>query len=86
MTSENTFYAVGILDGVLRNPVSRRRFHEDPDGTMREAGADPGDVPSEVWWTLTHMTLEELAAIAELGVALAEAGLLDGNLPWKHGV
>lgn len=86
MTSENTIDAIGILDGVLRNPVSRRRFHEDPDGTLVNAGADPRDVPSEVWWTLTHMTLQELAAIAELGVALDEAGLLDGSLAWRHGV
>jgi hypothetical protein len=53
---------------------------------MRAAGADPGNVPSEVWTTLTNMTLEELSAIAALGGALAEAGLLDGSLPWLHGV
>ena len=86
MTNDDTFNAVGILDGVLRDPVSRRSFYENPDSTMREAGADPGDVPSEVWTTLTNMTLEELSAIAALGGALAEAGLLDGSLPWKHGV
>ena len=86
MASEETLDAIAKLDGTLRNPVSRRRFHVDPEGTMRDAGANPGDVPPEVWWTLTHMTLVELAAIAELGVALAEDGLLDGSLLWQHGV
>lgn len=86
MASEEILGAIAKLDDTLRNPVSRRRFHEDPEGTMRDAGTDPDDVPPEVWWTLTHMTLMELAAIAELGVALAEDGLLDGRLPWQHGV
>jgi hypothetical protein len=86
MTNDDTLNAVGILDGVLRDPVSRQSFYEDPDRTMRAAGADPGNVPSQVWTTLTNMTLEELSAIAALGGALAEAGLLDGSLPWLHGV
>jgi hypothetical protein len=86
MAGEETLDAIAKLNDTLRNPVSRRRFHVDPEGTIRDAGGDPGDMPPEVWWTLTHMTLEELAAIAELGVALAEDGLLDGHLPWQHGV
>jgi hypothetical protein len=29
------------------------------------------------------MSLAELAAIATLGAALAEAGCLDGDIPWQ---
>lgn len=51
---------------------------------MRNRGADPDQVPSEVWATLTNMSLGELAAIAELGVALADTGWLDGAIAWRH--
>ena len=84
MASKNTVNALGILDDLIRDPQSRQQFLEDPYATLRNAGADPSDVPSEVWQTLTEMTLEELGAIADLGVALAEAGLLDGSLLWHH--
>lgn len=84
MASENTVNALGILDDLIRDPESRQQFLEDPYTTLRNAGADPSDVPSEVWQALTEMTLEELSAIAALGVALAEAGLLDGSLLWHH--
>jgi hypothetical protein len=84
MATPNTINALQILSDVIRDPASRRHFHENPDGTLVNAGADPHDVPPEVWRTLTHMTLGELAAIADLGVALADAGLLDGSVAWRH--
>jgi hypothetical protein len=84
MANENTLNALGILDDLIRDPQSRIQFLEDPYATLRNAGADPDDVPSEVWQVLTQMTLDELGAIANLGVALAEAGLLDGSLLWHH--
>jgi hypothetical protein len=86
MASENVPNVVGILDDLIRDPPSRQQFYEDPDATLRNAGANPDDVPPHVWQALTVMTLEELAAIAALGIALAEDGLLDGSLPWMHGV
>jgi len=84
MASENALNAVAILDGLIRDPQSRQQFYEDPDDTLLNAGADPEDVPPHVWQTLTEMTLEELAAVAALGIALAEDGLLDGSLHWHH--
>jgi hypothetical protein len=86
MASENALNAVAILDDLIRDPQSRQQFYEDRDTTLRNAGADPDDVPPHVWQALTEMTLEELAAIAALGIALADDGLLDGSLPWQHGV
>jgi hypothetical protein len=83
MASENTLIALAKLDGLIRDPQSRQQFHEDPYATLQNAGAEPGHVPSAVWQALTAMTLEELGAIANLGVALAEAGLLDGDLAWQ---
>jgi hypothetical protein len=84
MASEKALNAVAILDGLIRGPQSRRQFHEDPGATLRNAGADPDDVPPHVWQALTEVTLAELAAIAALGIALAEDELLDGSLPWRH--
>lgn len=84
MASESAAYAVGVLDRLIRDPESRLQFYEDPDDTLLNAGANPSDVPPEVWQVLTEMTLEELTAIAALGIALAEAGLLDGSLRWLH--
>jgi hypothetical protein len=84
MASENTVNALGILDDLIRDPESRAQFYEDPYDTLQNAGADPGDVPPTVWGALTEMTLEELGAIAALGVALAEAGIFDGSLHWRH--
>jgi hypothetical protein len=86
MASENALNVVAILDDLIRDPQTRQQFYEDPDATLRNAGADPEDVPPHVWQALTEMTIEELTAIALLGVALAEDGLLDGSLPWIHGV
>jgi hypothetical protein len=86
MTSENVLNVVAILDGLIRDPESRLQFYEDPDATLRSAGADPADVPPHVWLALTEMTVEELTAIAVLGVALSQDGLLDGSLLWLHGV
>jgi hypothetical protein len=86
MTSENALNAVAVLDDLIRDPQSRQRFYEDPDATLRNAGADPDDVPPHVWQALTEMTPAELAAIAALGIALAEDGLLDGSHLWLHGV
>jgi len=83
MASENTLIALAQLDGLIRDPQSRQQFHEDPYATLQNAGAELGDVPSAVWQALTAMTLEELGAIANLGVALVEAGLLDGDLAWQ---
>ena len=84
MASESAVYAIGVLDGLIRDPETRQQFYEDPDDTLLNAGVDPSDVPSEVWQVLTEMTLEELTALAALGIALAEAGLLDGSLSWHH--
>jgi hypothetical protein len=84
MASESALNAVAILDGVIRDPESRVRFYEDPDDTLRDAGADPEDVPPHVWQALIEMTLEELTAVAALGIALAEDGLFDGGLHWHH--
>ena len=84
MASENALNAVAILDDLIRDPQTRQQFYEDPYATLRNTGADPSDVPSEIWQALTEMTLEELSAIAALGVALAQAGLLDGSLLWHH--
>jgi hypothetical protein len=76
MTIENARTAVSKLDRLIRDPQSRYQFHEDPHATLRNAGADPDDVPTAVWQVLTEMTPAELDAIAALGVALDEAGLL----------
>ena len=84
MASENALNAVARLDDLIRDPQSRQQFLDDPYVTLRHAGADPSDVPSEVWQVLTEMTFEELSAIADLGAALAEAGLFDGSLLWHH--
>jgi hypothetical protein len=80
MTSENARAAVSTLDRLIRDPQSRRQFHEDPHATLRNAGADPDDVPTAVWQVLTEMTPAELDATATLGVALADAGLLPNGI------
>ena len=86
MANANILDVLGALDDIIRDPVTRQRFVEHPDITLREAGYDSDDVPPQVWDALTRMTFDELKAISDLGFALTEAGLLDGRLPWKHGV
>lgn len=82
MTRENTLIALAKLDGIIRDPLSRQQFKEDPYATLQEAGVELDDVPAPVWQILTGMTLEELGAVADLGGALAEAGLFDDDLAW----
>jgi hypothetical protein len=84
MPNESAFRAVGIVDDLIRNPQKRRQFRDDPEATLRSAGVDPDDVPAQVWRALTHMTLDELTAIAVLGVALSESGMLDGGHGTGH--
>ena len=87
MASENNLdAAIGALDGILQDPVKRRQFVEDPEGTLQFAGYEPDSVPEQVWQALINMSFEELTGIGDLGVALSQAGLLDGSLAWKHGV
>jgi hypothetical protein len=86
MASENILEVLGALDHIIRDPVRRQRFVEHPDLTLGDAGYDSDDVPPQVWDALTRMTFDELKAISDLGFALTAAGLLDGSLPWTHGV
>jgi hypothetical protein len=82
-TEDARFAALSQLDQIIRDPGSRQDFLDNPQATLRNAGAEPDDVPSAVWRALTDMSLAELAAIATLGAALAEAGCLDGDIPWQ---
>jgi hypothetical protein len=84
MATENTQIALSRLDQIIREPQSRQQFFDDPHETLRSAGGEPDDVPSAVWRALTEMSPAELAAIAALGAALAEARLLDGDFVWRH--
>jgi len=87
MASENNLDgALAALDGILQDPQKRQQFVEDQEGTLRFAGYEPDDVPEQVWQALIHMSFDELTGIGNLGVALSQAGLLDGSLAWKHGV
>ncbi|HEY7433250.1 MAG TPA: hypothetical protein VH641_21230 [Streptosporangiaceae bacterium] len=81
-TNENTLIALAKLDDIIRDPVSRQQFQEDPYATAREAGIDLDDVPPPIWQALIEMSLDELGAVAVLGNALAEAGLFDGEHAW----
>jgi hypothetical protein len=82
MATENTRAALSELDRLIRDPRTRYQFQDDPHTALRNTGADPDDVPVAVWQALTEMGPAELDAIAALGTALAESGLLDGDEPW----
>ena len=86
MVSDNILDVMAALDDIIRDPVTRQRFVEHPDVTLRAAGYDPDDVPSEVWEALIRMTFDELKAISDLGFALEAGGVFAANLPWRHGV
>jgi hypothetical protein len=87
MANERILDVVGALDRIIRDPVTRQLFVEHPEDTLRDVGGyEPDDVPPQVWQALTRMTFDELKAISDLGFALDAAGLLNGNLAWKHGV
>ena len=76
--------AVERLDDIIRNQQTRTQFTQDPRRTMQDAGANPDDVPGEVWTTVTDMSFEELTTIADLGSALSATGWLHGQLAWRH--
>ena len=84
MGNNSTIDAVAKLDDIIRNPGLRKNFKDHPDQTMHEAGADPVHVPAEVWQTVTQMSIEELTAIADLGVALSDTEWLHGKIAWHH--
>lgn len=84
MASENILEVLGVLDDIIRDPVTRQRFVEHPDVTLRDLEYDSDDVPPQVWDALTRMTFDELKALSDLAFALTEAGLLDGSLSWHH--
>jgi hypothetical protein len=82
-TEDARIAALSKLDQIIRDPRSRQEFLDDPHETLRNTGAEPGDVPPNVWQALTDMTLVELAAIARLGTALTDDRCLEGDLVWK---
>jgi len=84
MMNGSAIAAVEKLDDIIHNSGSRKKFKNNPESAMRDAGADPAEVPPEVWDTLTQMSLDELTAIADLGVALSDTGWLDGKIAWHH--
>ena len=86
MANADILDVLGALDKIIRDPVLRQRFVEHPGLTLQDEGYDSGDVPSPLWDALIRMTFDELKAISDLSFALTAAGLLNGTLPWSHGV
>lgn len=82
MDRDSTLIALAKLDAIIRDPVSRQQFKADPYGTVAEAGIELENVPTQVWQVLVEMSFDELGAVAALGVALDESGLLSGDLAW----
>jgi hypothetical protein len=65
--------AIDMLVNVVSRPGSVRRFRQDPEGTVREAGADP-EALRDVIDFMAELTPAELRLVSDLNRVLVEAG------------
>jgi hypothetical protein len=61
---------------LLRDEGSRRSLASDTRGTLKKAGVDPGNLPSNVINILDGMSPQEMTLLANLSDVFSEAGLV----------
>ena len=76
MTSDD---AVAKLAQILSKGSSRKSFATDPDGTLRDNGVNPEDLPPEIYNVLSDLSDTELRAIARLKKAFDDAPDVDAD-------
>ena len=71
--------ALALIAKVISDPVKRRAFAEDPDGTIKaELGDDAKALPPKVRAFFSELTYEELRVLAQLQQTMkGQAGLYE---------
>jgi hypothetical protein len=71
--------AVALIAKVISDPVKRRAFANDPDGTIEaELGDDAKALPPKVRTFFSELTYEELRVLAQLQQTMkGQAGLYE---------
>ena len=78
--------AVALIGKVISDPVKRRAFAEDPNGTIKaELGEDAKALPPKVRAFFSELTYEELRVLAQLQQTMkGQAGLFE-EVQTSHG-
>jgi len=63
------------LAGLIADPVQRKAFAADPNGTLDLSDVNPEAIPEEVLDTLKGLSQEELRLLASFNATLIDAGL-----------
>jgi hypothetical protein len=58
--------AIAKLEQILSKGATRKSFANDPEGTLRDNGVDPADLPEDVYEVLSDLNHDELRAVARL--------------------
>jgi hypothetical protein len=61
--------AIAKLAEILSKGATRKSFANDPEGTLRDRGVNPDDLPAEIYEVLSDLGDIELRAIARLRAA-----------------
>ncbi len=57
---------IATLADILSKGSTRKSFASDPEGTLRDRGVDPADLPSDIYDVLADLNDAELRAIGRL--------------------
>lgn len=60
---------------LIADPVQRKAFDSDPDGTLDRSDVNPEAIPENVLNTLKGLSQQELRLVARLNFRLIESGL-----------
>jgi hypothetical protein len=63
------------LADLIADPVQRKAFDSDPDGTLDRSDVNPEAIPENVLNTLKGLSQQELRLVARLNSRLIESGL-----------
>jgi hypothetical protein len=60
---------MAMLVQILSKGPTRKSFAADPEGTLRDRGVNPNDLPPEIYEVLSDLDGTQLGAIVRLKIA-----------------
>jgi hypothetical protein len=74
--SQATEKAYKFFNDAIADPAQRRALANDPDGTLKAAGINIRDLPTQIRRLLEDLSYEELRVLARYNAALEKSGLV----------
>jgi len=68
--------AYAVFNEAIADPDRRRALANDPEGTLKDAGVRPSELPTQIRRLLEDLSYEELRLLSRYNIALEKSGLL----------